>query len=67
MQLLGRDVSDGRLLALVESFLKAGVLEDGEWRLGEDGTPPFDRLRLCDKVELSVRCSRTSTWTSSIT
>ena len=39
MQLLGRDVSDGRLLALIESFLKAGVLEDGEWRLGEDGTP----------------------------
>ncbi len=39
MQLLERDVSDGRLLALVKSFLKAGVLGDGEWQPSEDVTP----------------------------
>lgn len=39
MRLLEDDVSDGRLLALIESFLKAGVLEDGIWRTSDDGTP----------------------------
>lgn len=39
MELLKQDVSDGRLLTLIESFLKAGVLEDGKWQLSEDGTP----------------------------
>lgn len=39
MRLLGEDVSDGRLLMLIESFLKAGVLEDGVWQGSDDGTP----------------------------
>lgn len=39
MRLLGEDLSDGRLLTLIESFLKAGVLEDGVWQASDDGTP----------------------------
>jgi len=33
------DVADGRVLALVEAFLKDGVMEDGELREPESGTP----------------------------
>ena len=33
------DVADGRVLALVEAFLKGGVMEDGELREPESGTP----------------------------
>ena len=39
MKLLKKDVSDSRLLCLVESFLKAGVLEDGAYAMSEEGTP----------------------------
>ena len=39
MKLLEEDVSDGRLLTIIERFLKAGVLEDGVWEMSEDGTP----------------------------
>lgn len=39
MELLKQEVSDGSLLALIERFLKAGVLEDGIWQASEDGTP----------------------------
>lgn len=39
MRLLAQDVSDGRLLTVVERFLKAGVLEDGIWEMSEEGTP----------------------------
>ena len=33
------DVADGRVLAMVEAFLKDGVMEDGELREVESGTP----------------------------
>jgi RNA-directed DNA polymerase len=39
LKLLEEDVSDGKLLTIIERFLKAGVLEDGGWHLSEDGTP----------------------------
>lgn len=39
LQLLKEDVSDGRLLELIERFLKAGVLEDGIWQQSDEGTP----------------------------
>jgi RNA-directed DNA polymerase len=39
MKLLKEDVSDGRVLSLIEQFLKAGVLEDGDCALSETGTP----------------------------
>ena len=39
LQLLEEDVSDGRLLELIERFLKAGVLEDGIWQHSDEGTP----------------------------
>jgi len=39
MQLLKEDVSDGRVLEIIERFLKAGVHEDGVWEMSEEGTP----------------------------
>jgi RNA-directed DNA polymerase len=39
MSLLKEDVSDGPLLEIIERFLKAGVLEDGDWEPSEEGTP----------------------------
>lgn len=39
MKLLREDVSDSRVLTLIERFLKAGVLEDGDWEASEAGTP----------------------------
>lgn len=39
MKLLEEDVSDGRLLELIERFLKAGVMEDEIWQHSDDGTP----------------------------
>ncbi len=33
------DVADGRVLGLIEAFLKDGVMEDGELREPESGTP----------------------------
>jgi RNA-directed DNA polymerase len=39
MSLLEEDVSDGPLLEIIERFLKAGVLEDGEWEPSDEGTP----------------------------
>ena len=32
-------VADRRVVRLIQKWLKAGVLEDGEWRPGEEGTP----------------------------
>jgi RNA-directed DNA polymerase len=39
MKLLEEDVSDGRVLEIIERFLKAGVHEDGVWEISETGTP----------------------------
>lgn len=39
MKLLEEDISDGKLLELIERFLKAGVLEDGKYEANETGTP----------------------------
>ena len=39
MKLLKEDVADGGVLEVIESFLKAGVLEDGAWQSSEEGTP----------------------------
>jgi RNA-directed DNA polymerase len=39
MALVGRKVADGRLLALIESFLAQGVLEGAETWTPEEGTP----------------------------
>jgi group II intron reverse transcriptase/maturase len=32
-------IGDRRMVALIQKWLKAGVLEDGEWRQSEKGTP----------------------------
>ena len=39
LKLLKRRIQDGRLLSLIEAFLKAGVLEDGFYRRTDLGTP----------------------------
>lgn len=39
MELVNERIADGRVLGLIEGFLQAGVLEDGEWSVSETGTP----------------------------
>ncbi len=40
MALVAERIADGRVLALIEAFLKQGVLEgDIRWQAGEEGTP----------------------------
>ena len=39
LKLLKEDVSDGRMLDLIEGFLKTGVLEEGTYEISETGTP----------------------------
>jgi group II intron reverse transcriptase/maturase len=36
---LGHRIGDQRILKLIESWLKAGVMEDNHWRESEDGAP----------------------------
>lgn len=39
MQFLEHRIGDGRITRLVLKWLKAGVLDDGEWSVSEEGTP----------------------------
>jgi len=40
MALVAERIADGRVLALLEAFLKQGVLEEGvQWEAGEEGAP----------------------------
>ena len=39
MTLVRKHIADGRVLGLIEKFLKQGVLEDMKWLEPEDGTP----------------------------
>jgi group II intron reverse transcriptase/maturase len=39
IQFLEHRIGDGRIIRLVRKWLKAGVLDDGEWSLSEQGTP----------------------------
>jgi len=40
MALVAERIADGRVLALIEKFLKQGVFEsDTQWEAGEEGTP----------------------------
>lgn len=39
MKLVEEDVADGAVLKVIESFLKAGILEQGTWQSSARGTP----------------------------
>lgn len=39
MKFVGHRIADRRVLRHIKKWLKAGVLEDGEWRSTEEGTP----------------------------
>jgi RNA-directed DNA polymerase len=39
LQMIEHRVGDKRLIALVRKWLRAGVMEEGEWKLSEAGTP----------------------------
>ena len=39
MELLKEDLSDGRVLKLIASYLDAGIIEDGIWHSREKGSP----------------------------
>jgi group II intron reverse transcriptase/maturase len=39
IRFLEHRIGDERIIRLVRKWLKAGVLEDGEWRVSEEGTP----------------------------
>jgi retron-type reverse transcriptase len=39
MQFVQHRVADNRILRLIQKWLKAGVMEEGEWKKTEVGTP----------------------------
>src|SRR5271168_4978600 len=39
MEMVGRRIADTRILRLIQKWLNAGVIEDGEWSETEKGTP----------------------------
>lgn len=39
LQMIEHRIGDKRLIALVRKWLRAGVMEEGEWKLSEAGTP----------------------------
>jgi retron-type reverse transcriptase len=39
VRFLEHRIGDNRIIRLVRKWLKAGVLEDGEWSVSEEGTP----------------------------
>ena len=47
VRFLGHRIGDERVIRLVRKWLKAGVLEDGNWSVSEMGTPQGQWLRHC--------------------
>jgi group II intron reverse transcriptase/maturase len=39
MEMVGKRIADPRILRLIQKWLNAGVIEDGEWSEAEQGTP----------------------------
>lgn len=39
IRILRRTIKDERLITVIHQMLKAGVMDDGHWRVTEDGTP----------------------------
>ena len=59
VDLIAKEISDGRVLQLIRSFLEAGVIVDGAWEPTKTG--------VSRKAESPVRCGRTSISRRSIT
>ena len=47
-------IADKRIIRLIKKWLKAGVIEDGQWRASEEGSP---------REHPSLPCSQTSIFT----
>ena len=39
IEVLSRTVKDGRVISLIHKYLNAGVMEDGRFKVTEDGLP----------------------------
>ena len=58
MEMIERRIADPRILRLIRKWLKAGVIEDGEWSETEKGTPLTrgkDDWRPCPGIRSAVR------------
>ncbi len=54
LALVAREIADGNLVALMQKFLQAGVMEDGEVRPTREGTPQGGVVTL--PTELPTKC-----------
>ncbi len=59
LKFLGHRIADKRVLRLIQKWLGAGVIEDGEWSDSEQGTVREHRYRRCSRM-----CTSTTFWTS---
>jgi hypothetical protein len=50
-------IADKRVLRLIAKWLRAGVIEDGEWLKTEEGTAQGRRFRRCWRTSTSSTCS----------
>jgi hypothetical protein len=48
--LIAEEISDGRVLRLIRSFLEAGVIVDGAWEPTKTGVPQGGVASRCDAL-----------------
>jgi retron-type reverse transcriptase len=55
-------IGDRRIIGLIQKWLKAGVLEEGQWTQNEEGTPQGGYAKLCiSRLGLSATRRQTRT------
>ena len=57
LKFLEHRIADRRMLRLIGKWLKAGVIEDGEWSETVEGRRKERRLRRCSLTFTSTTCS----------